>query len=152
MGLFYIFGAFILFIVLGMALNQFRLRRLKRARQSDEFSREKFIATFLQLGIPENIPSTVYDFYRSQGAWKNFPFSPDDTYAEVLRQAPEDMQNDGIAILDRLGLRLPPEYIRREWGERPIETLRDMVIWLDWLRQHQAMTEARKSFDETERI
>ena len=137
MGLLYIFGALILFIVLGMALNQFRLRRLRRARQGDGLSRGKFIVSFRQLGIPDNIPNAVYDYYCSQEAWKNFPFSPNDTYAEVLRQAPEDMQNDGIAIIDRLGLRLPPEYIRREWGGGPIETLRDMVLWLDWVRQHQ---------------
>jgi hypothetical protein len=117
MGLLYILTAFVLFIAVLMVLDQSRLRRLRRDRQGKGFSREKFIEAFSQLRIPDNIPSTVYDFYRSQEAWKNFPFSPSDTYSEILRQAPEDMQNDGIAIVDRLAFQLPPEYIRREWGE-----------------------------------
>jgi hypothetical protein len=141
MGLIYIFGALMLFIVLGMALNQLRLRRLRRERQSNGFSREEFIGAFRQLGIPDNMPTAVYDYYCSLEAWKNFPFSSNDTYPEVLRQAPEDMQNDRIAIVDRVGLQLAPEYIRREWGEKPIETLRDMVLGLDWVRQHQPTTE-----------
>jgi hypothetical protein len=30
-----------------------------------------------------------------------------------------------------------PEYVRREYGAKPFVTVRDMVLWLDWIRQHQ---------------
>jgi hypothetical protein len=37
----------------------------------------------------------------------------------------------------KLGMELPIEPVLREW-EKPLETLRDMVLWLNWIRQHQS--------------
>jgi hypothetical protein len=86
---------------------------------------------------PEEIPATIYDYYCSQKPWKDFPFSPDDTYSEILHDDPADIDNDATVLLGRLGLILVPGYIRELYGDKPIETLREMVLWLDWMRQHQ---------------
>jgi hypothetical protein len=137
MGLLYIAGAFLFLIGVGIIWNAIRVRRLRREREGKDFGREQFIKTFRPLGIPDNVPAMVYDYYASQEAWKGFPFSPDDSYSKVMCADPEDTDNDVTMIADRLGMLIPPEYIRREYGNRPVETLRDMVLWLDWMRQHQ---------------
>jgi hypothetical protein len=137
MGLMYIFGALLLLIVIWVTMDQLRLRKLRHQRQGKGFSRERFIKAFRELGIPENIPATVFDYYDSQKRWNAFPFSPDDKYSEVLYDDPDDLEEDAKALVERLGMRFRPEYIRREYGDKPIETLRDMVLWLGWMRQHQ---------------
>ena len=135
-----ILGGILVFIVIGMVVDNLRLGRLRRQRRGGDFGREPFIAAFRQDGIPDNVPAAVYDYYGSRGIWKDFPFSPGDRYSEVLCDDPEDLDCDARALVERLGMRLPPEYIRREWGDRPIQTLRDMVLWLDWIRRHQPAT------------
>jgi hypothetical protein len=137
MGLLYILGAFLFFIALGAIWNEAKLRRLRRERQGKNFSRDRFIEEFRHLGIPEEIPATIYDYYCSQKPWKDFPFSPDDTYSEILHDDPADIDNDATVLLGRLGLILVPGYIRELYGDKPIETLREMVLWMDWMRQHQ---------------
>jgi hypothetical protein len=143
MGLVYIFGVFLLFIGVWVAVDQLKLRRLRRQRQGHGFTREQFVDVFRPLGVPEKIPSNVFDYYASHGVWKSFPYSPDDAYSQVLCDDPDDIEDDARALVERLGMQIPPEYVRREYGEKPIKTLRDMVLWLDWIRQHQpATTEA----------
>jgi hypothetical protein len=140
MGLVYIFGAFLLFIGGWVAVDQLRLRWLRRQRQGKSFTREAFIEAFRPLGVPDAIAATVFDYYTSHGVWKGFPFSPDDAYSLVLYDDPDDIEDDARALLERLGMAFLPEYIRREYGDKPITTLRDMVLWLDWMRHHQPAT------------
>ena len=137
MGLVYIFGAAFLLVAVGVVVHHLKLRRLRLRRQGHGFTREQFIEAFRSLGISEKIPGTVFDYYTSQSAWKNFPLSPDDTYSQVLCDDPEDIDDDARALLERLGMQFLPDYIRREYGDKPIKTLRDMVLWLDWMRQRQ---------------
>jgi hypothetical protein len=126
MGLLYAFVAFFLFVVIWAVVNQFRLRRLRRKRQANGFNRDQSIEAFLQLGIPDNIPATVYDYYGSQKAWKDFPFSPDDRYSEVLHDDPDDLDDDASALVHRLGMRMLTERARREYGDKPIKPY---AIW-----------------------
>ena len=95
---------------------------------------------FSTLGIPENIPATILEHYGVVRIWQDFPFTPDDDYSRLLNIAPEDIEDDAKALVESLGMQFLPEYIRREYGDKPIETLRDMVLWLDWMRQHQPTT------------
>ena len=79
--------------------NEAKLRRLRRERHGNDFSRECFIEAFRQRGIPEVVPGTVYDYYASQKPWKDFPFSPDDTYSEILHDDPADIDNDATILV-----------------------------------------------------
>jgi hypothetical protein len=137
MGLLFIFGGFLAFIAVGAMWNGAKLRRLRAERQGKNFNRERFVETFRELGIPEIVPTTVYDYYATQKALRDFPFSPDDTYSQILRDDPEDIDEDAINLIGKLGLIVVPGYIRETYGDKPIETLREMVLWLDWMRQHQ---------------
>jgi hypothetical protein len=98
-------------------------------------------SSFREIGIPENIPVAVYDYYGSQAAYKGFSFLPHDEYSKVLCDDPDDLDEDALAVLKRLGMVLLPEYILKQRGDEPIKTLRDMILWLDWVRQHQPVAE-----------
>lgn len=137
MGLVYIFGVFLLFIGVWVAIGQLKLRRLRRQRQGHGFTRQQFVDAFRPLGVSDAISATVFDYYTSRGVWKGFPLSPDDTYSQVLYDDPQDIEEDARTLVERLGMRFLPEYVRREYGDKPIKTLRDMVLWLEWMRQRQ---------------
>ena len=110
---------------------------MRRQRKNEDFTREKFIDAFRSLGVRDAIPATVFDHYTSHGVWKDFPLSPEDIYSKALTDDPEDIESDARVLVARLGLLFLPEYIRREYGDKPLVTVRDMVLWLDWIRQHQ---------------
>jgi hypothetical protein len=137
--------AAILYILCGTILlasvftlhHYLKLRQVRRQRKNEDFTREKFIDSFRPLGVPDAIPAIVFDHYTSHGVWKDFPLSPEDSYSEVLTDDSEDIESDARVLVDRLGLHFLPEYIRREYGDKPFVTVRDMVLWLDWIRQHQ---------------
>ena len=138
MAILYIFGAGFLLVGLGILVRQARLRRLHRQRGGTEFARERFINDFRRAGTPDNIPAAVHDYYSSKKYLKSFALSPEDKYSVVLADDPIDIESDARRLIERLGLTYPPEYFLREWGGyREIKTLRDMVVWLDWVRQHQ---------------
>jgi hypothetical protein len=118
-------------------LHYFKLRRLRRQRKGEDFTREKFIDSFRPLGVPDAIPATVFDHYTSHGVWKDFPLSPNDTYSKLWKDDPEDIEEDARILVEQLGMVFLPEYIRREYSDKPFVTVRDMVLWLDWVRQHQ---------------
>jgi hypothetical protein len=137
--------AAILYILCGTILlasvltlhHSLKLRQVRRERKNKDFTREKFIDSFRPLGVPDAVPAAVFDHYTSHGVWKDFPLSPEDTYSKVLPDDPEDIESDARVLVERLGLLFLPEYIRREYGDKPFVTVKDMVLWLDWIRQHQ---------------
>ena len=138
MALTYILGIPSVLIAIWIVVDRVRFRRLQNKRIENGLNREQFVEAFRKCGIQEFIPSTVYDYYGSQATYKNFPLTPDDSFFEVLSDDPDDLDKDACTLLDLLGMKLPPEGVRREFGNRPIKTLREMVIWLDWVQQHQA--------------
>jgi hypothetical protein len=129
--------AVLLFVGAYGVIDNLRLRRIRRGREGKGFTRERFIDSFRPFGVPDNIPATVFDYYTSGGIWKDFPLSPDDTYSQVLWDDPDDIDEDARTLIERLKMRVLPEYILREYGNKPLVTLRDMVLWLDWIRRHQ---------------
>jgi hypothetical protein len=137
MGLLYIFGATSILVATWILVDRLRLRQLRRERQKMGRGRDQFLDAFQSVAIPLEIPSAVFEYYSSMRGWRDFPFAPDDMYSKVLHDDPWDLHNDELALVARLGMKLPPEYILRTWPGKSIETLRDMVMWLDWIRQHQ---------------
>jgi len=121
-------------------------------------SRDEFIGAFAGTGIPPEIPGAVYGFYKSRVLAKDFSVAPDDDYEKALCEGEEEIDDDARFLMKKLGLKLPPAELRLQWAEQmmnarlepplklgtdsvrwrqPIQTLRDMVLWLDWVRQHQ---------------
>lgn len=99
-------------------------------------SREAFIDAFRKERVPAEIPAAVYDYYRSICRARGFSVAPDDSFDDVFRQSHEDIDEDAEELARKLNMELPIEMILREWPT-PLRTLRDMVLWLNWVRQHQ---------------
>jgi hypothetical protein len=124
--------------MLAMIASNSRLLWLRNKRRSKGFTRDEFIRVFRMQGISDNIPAAVYDYYGSRGIWKGFKFLPDDKYSKVLYDDPDDIEHDARILVERLRLQMPPSYLLARYA-KPIETLHDMVRWLDWVRQHQVV-------------
>jgi hypothetical protein len=137
MQLLYIFAAIMLLVALLTIASNWRLPRIRRDRKGNGFTSEQFVEAFRPIKIPDDIPAAAYDNYRSRRGWEDFPFLPGDEYSKVLYDDPDDLDEDALALIKRLGKAMLPEYILRERGDKPIKTLRDMVMWLDWVRQYQ---------------
>jgi hypothetical protein len=132
----YAFGAMVFFIVAWTAAYHIRLSRRKGP------SREDFLATFHSANIPETIPVIVHEYYKSS-VFGGYAVSPDDSYDEVLKMGDEDIEDDAEYFVKKLGLELPTESVLRGWPS-PVRTIRDMVLWLDWVRQQQAKAATQK--------
>lgn len=123
-----VIGAAILLCAL--TVEQLRLRRHRGV------SRAEFIRSFDGAGIPEVIPGTVYDYYKSAAISSKFGMLPDDTYEEALRKGDEEIDGDARFLLKQLGLKMPSDEILVQRDSR-IRTLRDMVHWLNWVWTQQ---------------
>ena len=99
-------------------------------------SRDEFIRAFADSDIPAEIPGAVYDYYKSGVISKQFSVAPDDDYEHVLSEGDEDIDDDAMFIIKALRLKVPTDYAEARTATR-IQNLRDMVVWLDWVRQHQ---------------
>jgi len=111
----------------------FGQRRLAKHRG---VSRKEFIAAFTDSGAPVEIPATVYDYYKGQVFSKECSVAPDDDYESTLSKGDEDIDDDATFMMKKLGLKKPPSFSTAR-AETRIKTLRDMVHWLNWIRQHQ---------------
>jgi hypothetical protein len=101
-------------------------------------SREEFIRAFAATKIPTEIPAAVYDYYKSRVVSKEFSVAPDDNYEQVLCEGDEDIDDDAAFLIKKLGFKM----LRDGESVQPetrVRTLRDMVHWLDKVRQHQAV-------------
>ena len=96
-------------------------------------SREEFIEAFVGENIPPEIAATVHGYYENKVRIQGFGVAPEDS--EILG-LPEDVDEDSRVLLEKLGLKVPPRQVLPQWGS-PIRTLRDLVMWLDWVRQNQ---------------
>jgi len=115
--------------------------RIRLARHRG-ISREAFIAEFLKENVPPEIPAAVYDHYRSLSRAKRFSVAPDDSFEKVFGQCHEDIDDDAEELARKLNVELPIETVLREWPT-PLQTLRGVVLWLNWIRQQQTKAHTR---------
>jgi hypothetical protein len=127
--LLYFLAAFAVFITLVKLVSDLRMRKHRGV------SREEFVKTFSGLDAPTEIPETVHDYYKRMVMFKSFGVAADDTFEE-LQKGNEDIDDDRRFLLKKLCMELPSQAVRDEW-DKPLRTLRDMVLWLNWVRKHQ---------------
>jgi len=102
----------------------------------------------------------VYKFYTRSWFFGNLTIAPDDSLERLLNKGEEDVEDDAALLMKKLRLKPPSEDVRLRWNEEiraargrpsdaprfstdsnppsPIQTVRDMVLWLDWVGQHQS--------------
>ena len=99
-------------------------------------SRDEFVAQFQSTGVATAIAAAVYDQFQKLGTWKGFMPNPVDTLEKTYKTADEDVEENLKEILQRLGFEMPHSDILQEW-DGPLETLSDVVRWVDWVRTKQ---------------
>jgi hypothetical protein len=135
-GFLYILAGFVVFAVVATIVSQWRMRKHRGV------SREEFIAAFADAAIPTEIPAAVYDYYKTRVMFKKFTVAPDDSFDKTFHMIHDDVADEAEHLVRKLGMELPIEPALREW-EKPIATLRDMVLWLNWVRQHQEVAPSK---------
>ena len=128
----------LLFVILGFAvfLTILTLVFQWRMRHHQGVSREEFVREFEGSGVPPVIPTTVYDYYKRSVIFRGFGVGPADRLESVFHRGEKDVDDDAQFLMKRLGFRKPLRSATPCF-DKPIQTLRDMVLWLDWVRQHQ---------------
>jgi hypothetical protein len=111
-------------------------RYQKRLRSHKGWPREQFVSQFAEEGVPRTVAEAAYDYYKAQSLDASFTLAPDDSLWSVFRHSPEDIDDDAAAIARNLDLTLPSEAILRQWPS-PLYRVRDVVMWLNWVAQHQ---------------
>jgi hypothetical protein len=152
----YFLAAFVVFIAVVKLVFDVRMRK------HHGVSRDEFLRAFSDTEIPAEIPAAVYDYYKKMVNFKEFSVAPDDTY-EMLHKGEEDIEDDARFLMKKLKLRPPSEEVPLQWTEQTqtaratslsaprfsvdstrwmqsIQTVRDMVLWLNFVRQHQEVT------------
>jgi hypothetical protein len=135
-GFLHILAAFVVFMVAATLVFQWRMIKHRGV------PREGFIATFADAAVPTEISAVVYDYYKKSVISKNFSVAPDDSCEHVFHKGQDDIDDDVQHLVQKLGTELPIEPVLREW-EKPIETWRDMVLWLN-VRQHQEVAPSKQ--------
>lgn len=109
---------------------------LTRLQNHVGVTKEAFIAHFQREGIGPLITTAVYDQFQKLGTWKGFMPSPADRLEGTYKAVDEDVEENLKEILQRVGLDMPHSGILQEWNGQ-LETLSDVVRWVDWVRTRQ---------------
>jgi hypothetical protein len=107
--------------------------QVKLARRPDGWPREQFVAEFGRAGVPPEISGAVYDYYRKLSIMPSYRVAPDDSLERVYGATHEEVDEAALSITESLGIKLPEERVLREWPT-PLKTVRDMVLWTNWVR------------------
>jgi hypothetical protein len=98
-------------------------------------SRSAFIREFSDLGIPEDIPRAVFDYYKKESWLGNFEVSPSDSLADVYGRHDEaGIEDDAHTLLLQLGFSGSSEPSMAE-PRLCVKEVRDMVFLLDQMRR-----------------
>ena len=99
------------------------------------WDKPKFIGHFQT--VPSNVSGAVYDYFKKQTIWKSFEPKPSDRLVDIYRTVGDDVVDSFGAILEDLGVEIPPNGTLAEWIT-PVETLEDFVHWVDSARTIEA--------------
>lgn len=108
----------------------------KKLVQHSGVSRDEFISHFRNIGVVDIVSGTVYDHFRQMVAVRGYEPDPTDSIEETFSMTGEDLDDELGDLLPKLGLEMPHSGILQEW-DRPIQTLSDVVRWVDWVRAKQ---------------
>jgi|GEM_PF-1517873 len=85
------------------------------------------------IGHNRSIQSVVCPAKSPSSVLKSFRVRPDDSHREVYSASHDEVDNAALELCKELGIELPPESVLRQWPT-PLQTVRDVVLWLNWVR------------------
>jgi len=125
-------------VVCGIVMISPMLFTSKKIKAYRGVPRQTFLSRLSAEGIPENISSAVFDFYKAKARWKSFNPAPEMDINGVFEEGPEDIDDTAIDLLKQLHLEAPSELTRRAWRGGEVRTASDLAQWLYWASQHQS--------------
>lgn len=128
--LFILAGVLIVIIAIAWA------RHLGQLSKHQGLNRDEFISYFTRLGLSAATAAAVFDQFHKLGVWKGFMPDPSDRLEDTYKIVDEDVDYTLTDILDRLGLEMPDSSALADW-DAPLETLEDVVRWVEWARKKQ---------------
>ncbi|MFO0500700.1 MAG: hypothetical protein ACK527_00680 [Acidobacteriota bacterium] len=129
-------GTVILAVAISLAaIGVITIRGQRQLGKHRGVTRDEFIRAFPS--VPASVSGSVFDYYKSQVWAKEFSIGPEDSYEHVLSEGDEEIDDDVQELVKRLGFSMPANYAVRR-SETSIKSVKDMVHWLDWVRQHQS--------------
>ena len=121
-------------IVCSAAGGVIHRRRLRR--KTGGLSRDRFVSKLEARAVDPSVAGAVYDHYKKDSEVPDYLVSPKDEVDEDYWLVDEDLEDDLAEIVRECSLELPPEDARREWS-KPLRTVEDVVLWVDWVRRRQ---------------
>lgn len=81
----------------------------KRIKSYVGVPREAFLLALSKEGIPENISSAVFEFYKAKARWKGFNPGPEMDINGVFEEGSDDIDDAAIDLLKKLQIQAPSE-------------------------------------------
>jgi hypothetical protein len=125
-------------VVCGITMISPMLFTSKRIKSYVGVPREAFLSALAEEGIPENISSAVFDFYKAKARRKGFNPAPEMDINGVFEEGSDDIDDTAIDLLKKLNLEAPSELTRMTWPGGEVRTAADLARWLYWASQHQS--------------
>lgn len=136
------------FIVLGVigfvlvCIIYDRVHTRKLRRKTSGWSKSRFIAAFETRGVDPRDAGVVYDFFQKWWGVRDYLVSPQDDLDKDYDFASIEYYDSAVSILEQCSLELPPERTLLQWPGGPVQTVEDLVLWVDWVRHRQQQTSA----------
>lgn len=128
-GMICVAGVIVVFLICGALFYQLRLKQLRGG-----WAREIFVKEFLLLQIPERVSGAVYDHYCRHSIFKSFRVRPDDSLWKVYAASHDEVDETALELCNQIGVSIPAESVLEQWPTA-LQTVSDMVLWLDWVRK-----------------
>ena len=110
----------------------------RKLRRKTGWSRSRFIAAFELKGVDPRDAGVVHDFFQQWWDVRDYLVSPQDDLEKDYHFASIEYYESFTSILEQCSLELPPERIRLQWPGGPLQTVEDVVLWVDWVRHQQS--------------
>jgi hypothetical protein len=111
-------------------------RHQVKLMQHQGVSREDFVRHFRGAEIADVVSGMVYDHFKQMSGVKDYQPAPTDSFEGTFKMSGEDLDDELEDLLPKLALDMPHSGVLREWNG-PLETLSDVVRWVDWVRTKQ---------------
>lgn len=126
-----------IFVAVCVVVGVIWLRQRVRLVKHQGFNRTEFVDHFQADGIAAIISGAVYDHFAQMAGVKGFQPAPTDTFEETFKMTGEDIDDELDELLQKMGWEMPHSGMLREW-DGSLETLSDVVRWVDWVRTKQS--------------
>jgi hypothetical protein len=109
------------------------VRQRTRLRRHAGLSRVGFVEHCERAGLSPDVAAAVYECFQPRFILKEYEIAPSDQIDDVPTIGDGyDLDEALEEVYRKVGCELPSSRILKRW-ETPVETLEDLVRWVDWI-------------------